>query len=99
MGADGGFEWIELYNGGAEAVSLGGWQIEGGTSTLGVDVVFDASVELGSRFLFGGGRVFGCWRGCGGRFVVGNAGSSSGHYSIGGLFWCGGRHACVRRAQ
>ena len=46
-GADAGLEWIELYNDGAEAVSLAGWQIGSGTSSLRVDVVFDAAVTLG----------------------------------------------------
>ena len=47
-GADGGNEWIELYNAGADEVSLADWKIQGGTrpSTLSEDHVFGAETIL-----------------------------------------------------
>lgn len=42
-GADGGKEWVELYNDSDTAVSLDGWRLESGTSSYGLRFTFDGS--------------------------------------------------------
>ena len=45
-GADGGSEWVELYNAGDVAVDLTGWQLQAGTSSLSVKHVFDGDLTI-----------------------------------------------------
>ena len=48
-GADGGFEWVELYNAGDVEADLSGWQIQGGTSSLSVDHTFDDGFTMAPK--------------------------------------------------
>ena len=48
-GADGGFEWLELYNASDVEVSLSGWQLQAGTSSYKVDVTFDDGVVIAAK--------------------------------------------------
>ncbi|MEZ4316766.1 MAG: lamin tail domain-containing protein [Myxococcota bacterium] len=45
-GADGGYEWIELYNDGAAPVDVSGWTIQKATNTYSTVFTFDPGVSI-----------------------------------------------------
>jgi len=59
-GADGGQEWVELYNDGGSAVDLSGWRVQAGTSNFGDAAVLPEDTFLpASGFLLVGGSDVG----------------------------------------
>ncbi len=67
-------EWIELYNGGSEAIDLGGWLVEWDTSSW--DSASDFEFEAGTVVEAGGFLVVG-YGGVEVSFSMGDAGSSA----------------------
>ena len=60
VGADAGFEWVEIVNTDAAAVDLTGWEIEAGTASYGSKFVFPAWIlQPGERVLVGEASVVG----------------------------------------
>ena len=75
-GGDDGFEWVELYNTGPDAVALEGWELQAGTSSPGVKFVFPPiTLESGEFLVVGESQVLEA------NFVttlgLGNAGTSA----------------------
>jgi hypothetical protein len=54
-GADDDAEWVELYNGGSTSVSLDGWTLRWGTSSLTSDFAFAAVVLPAGGYVVAGG--------------------------------------------
>ena len=78
-GADGGAEWVELYNDGTEAVDLGGWTLERAKSTWATRYTFTAGtlIDAGAYLVVGdeGVAVADILLGTGQTLDLGNAGS------------------------
>src|SRR5688500_14138654 len=54
-GADDDAEWVELYNRGPASVSLDGWVLRWGTSSLSSDVSFAETIVPPGGYLVAGG--------------------------------------------
>ncbi len=57
-GTDAGFEWVELFHGGAAAIDLTGWSLRMGTSSLAAKYTWaSGTIRPGERLLIGGPYV------------------------------------------
>ncbi len=55
VGADNGFEWVELYNAGSQAVDLAGFSLgSGGSSYTSTRVQLSGTIAAGATFVVGG---------------------------------------------
>ncbi len=60
VGADAGFEWVELYHAGTATVDLSGWKIQAATSSWGSYYTFkEGTLSPGEFLLIGGSMLSG----------------------------------------
>ena len=81
-GADGGNEWVELYNKGAGSVDISGWQLEAGTSSYAVKFTLPASTTIAAQtyVVIGGPNVSTADYISAANLGMGNATSNSGRF-------------------